>query len=307
MFILDNLNQVCTDYALAGALSIIYQVLKVICLIVPILLIISLALSLVSMMTNPDQKNGLKKMLLKVAAAVVIFFLPRLITVVINWLPDDQLDVIVCLQEAVTTSKSLENAKYKEGISAPNAGLMGNLSKLRKHASKNKNETKDESPKEDESDLKRLYIKTTKFNRYQSRIPVYKGSTKAAKVLNGAMEYVGGPYLWNGGHENPSLGIDYYMTQSPVHGVDCSAFVGLILQKYAGITYDGGDNTSFLSKGQAVENINKAQPGDLIIYTGHIGIYMGDNKIVHAQNTLTGIVQGTDVHYNGEFSIRRVL
>ena len=44
---------------------------------------------------------------------------------------------------------------------------------------------------------------------------------------------------------------------------------------------------SFLSSVGRLEN---AQPGDIVCYSGHVGIYVGDGKIVHASTSKTGII-----------------
>ena len=42
--------------------------------------------------------------------------------------------------------------------------------------------------------------------------------------------------------------------------------------------------------GSSVSSIDNAIPGDLVWYSGHIGIYIGDNQIVHASSSKTGII-----------------
>ena len=47
----------------------------------------------------------------------------------------------------------------------------------------------------------------------------------------------------------------------------------------------------------------EAQPGDLILYEGHVGIYMGDGKIINAMNEAQGIgsLQCDIYEYCGSF------
>ena len=53
--------------------------------------------------------------------------------------------------------------------------------------------------------------------------------------------------------------------------------------------------------------LDEAQPGDLICYYGHIGIYIGNNQIVHAMDEKNGITVKT-IGYNGKpiLTVRRI-
>ena len=69
----------CADYALANILNTVHQVIDMIAIIVPILLIISIIFSIVGFLVNVDQKNKSKKIIQKVAAAIIVFLLPTLV------------------------------------------------------------------------------------------------------------------------------------------------------------------------------------------------------------------------------------
>ena len=47
------------------------------------------------------------------------------------------------------------------------------------------------------------------------------------------------------------------------------------------------------------------QPGDIVCYSGHVGIYAGNGKIVNALNENKGIVY-TNVNYSRIITIRRI-
>ena len=51
---------------------------------------------------------------------------------------------------------------------------------------------------------------------------------------------------------------------------------------------------------------NKAKPGDIICYSGHVAIYMGNNKVVHASNPRDGIKITKGAAYRSIVTIRRV-
>lgn len=122
------------------------------------------------------------------------------------------------------------------------------------------------------------------------------GSGTGADIAKYALGYVGKcPYVWGG--------------NSLSTGVDCSGFV---VQVYKAFGYSLGTRTSFgmRSIGKEVSLAN-AKAGDIICYSGHVAIYLGNNKIVHAKDYQYGIV--TDpVHYgwNGSpkvLTVRRII
>ena len=52
---------------------------------------------------------------------------------------------------------------------------------------------------------------------------------------------------------------------------------------------------------------NKAKPGDIICYSGHVAIYMGGGQIVHASNAKDGIKISGNAAYRPIVAVRRVL
>ena len=58
-------------------------------------------------------------------------------------------------------------------------------------------------------------------------------------------------------------------------------------------------------KGTNVGSVANAVPGDLIYYSGHIGIYIGNEQIVHASNSRTGIIV-SNVYYDKVLGVRRI-
>ena len=95
-----------------------------------------------------------------------------------------------------------------------------------------------------------------------------------------------------------------YGGSSLTKGADCSGFV-MAVYKHFGVTlpHDAGADRSL---GKAVKS-SEMQPGDLVCYYGHIGIYAGDGKIVHAMDEANGITVSR-IGYNGKriLTVRRI-
>ena len=91
-------------------------------------------------------------------------------------------------------------------------------------------------------------------------------------IVDYACQFIGNPYVWGG--------------TSLTNGADCSGFVQSVFAHF-GIslprtTWDMENEGTPVSYDQAI-------PGDIILYDGHVGIYMGDGQIVNAINSSRGI------------------
>ena len=108
MFYVLATAEACDDLALANILSLLQTAFTIICIAVPIILIVSLIITLISAVTNPDQKDLLKKIVFKVLAAIIVFFLPSIVNVIMTWLPDNAggFNVTSCWQAAREASGS---------------------------------------------------------------------------------------------------------------------------------------------------------------------------------------------------------
>lgn len=111
-----------------------------------------------------------------------------------------------------------------------------------------------------------------------------------SSVVDYAKQFVGNPYVWGG--------------TSLTSGADCSGFVQSVYSNF-GVSLP---RTSYEQQNAGREvSYSEAQPGDLICYGGHVAIYMGDGKIVHASNSRDGIKVSDNAAYRTILSVRRLV
>ncbi|MDE5824950.1 MAG: C40 family peptidase [Lachnospiraceae bacterium] len=122
-----------------------------------------------------------------------------------------------------------------------------------------------------------------------SAITSAKGSAKGKEIAAYACQFVGNPYVAGG--------------TSLTNGADCSGFTQSVFKAYG---YSLPRNsTSQRSVGRAV-SYAEAEPGDIICYPGHVAIYIGNGKIVHASSAKTGI-KISNALYRDILCVRRVV
>lgn len=109
-----------------------------------------------------------------------------------------------------------------------------------------------------------------------------------AAVAAFACQFVGNPYVYGG--------------TSLTNGADCSGFVmsvyanfGVSLPRTSGSQRSAGYGVS----------VDQAQPGDIICYSGHVGIYIGGGNIVHASSSSSGI-KISPMGHNPILAVRRI-
>ncbi len=113
------------------------------------------------------------------------------------------------------------------------------------------------------------------------------GSGTGTDIANFALQYVGCPYVAGG--------------TSLSEGCDCSGFTQGVYSNF-GIKIP---RSSYAQSADGTEvSYDEAQPGDIIYYGGHVGIYIGNNQIVHASTPATGI-KISSAFYRSIITVRR--
>ena len=115
------------------------------------------------------------------------------------------------------------------------------------------------------------------------------GSEEGKKIAIYACSFVGNPYVMGG--------------TSLTNGADCSGFTQSV---YAAFGYKI-PRTSYQQRSAGTQvSYQDAQPGDLICYAGHVAMYIGNGRIVHASSAKTGIKLGYAT-YREILSVRRII
>lgn len=107
-------------------------------------------------------------------------------------------------------------------------------------------------------------------------------------VADYACQFIGNPYVYGG--------------TSLTNGADCSGFVMSVYAQFGiGLPHS---SSGMRSVGYEVSQ-DAMQPGDIVCYSGHVGIYVGGGTIVNASTEATGI-KYTNAYYRSIITVRRI-
>ena len=107
-------------------------------------------------------------------------------------------------------------------------------------------------------------------------------------IVEFALQFVGNRYVYGG--------------TSLTNGTDCSGFVMRIYEAY-GVSLP---RTSYQQRSVGYEvSATEIQPGDIVCYSGHVAIYIGNGQIVHASTSKTGIIV-SNATYRQPLCVRRI-
>lgn len=117
---------------------------------------------------------------------------------------------------------------------------------------------------------------------------VANASSLGAAIAADAKQFIGGPYVYGG--------------NSLTRGVDCSGFTQQIMKRH-GVSISRSSRSQYSGDGYNVSQ-DDLSAGDLVFYgydgvVSHVGIYVGGGRIVHANDSRTGII-ASDLHNGGK-------
>lgn len=129
----------------------------------------------------------------------------------------------------------------------------------------------------------------SKSSSYASAASYSGSGSKGQQIANYACQFIGNPYVPGG--------------TSLTEGADCSGFVWRVYKDFGYSV----PRTSYSLRSYGTEvSYSDAQPGDVVCYAGHVGLYIGNGQIVHASTQKTGI-KITNATYKEILSVRRIV
>lgn len=175
----QTLGTCCNDYGLVAMLDIVRKVFDLLQIVVPILLIVMVTVQLIQMTANPEEKKHMKRLINKFIAAIIVFFLPTMLDVILSWMPSNQtFQVSDCWNTAKISNEVVNSQKVK----------YINPNKKRKSSS--------------------ILINPGEYEKGSSGAGA--GSAKGQAIVAYAKQFVGQRYVWGGtwNGEKPYTGTD---------------------------------------------------------------------------------------------------
>ena len=198
-------------------------------------------------------------------------------------------------QKAIAADYDVQLAKAKQEAAAYKAKIKQQNAEIQKLASA-------EQAKKAEEEAKRKAAEQKNNSSSQNSsgtappsaggsktVPPKMGSGTGSDITQYACQFVGNPYVPGG--------------TSLTNGADCSGFTQSVYRVYG---YSLPRNSSSQRSAGREVSYEEAQPGDLICYAGHVAIYLGNGRIVHASSVKTGIKYGYAT-YKPILSVRRIV
>lgn len=206
-----------------------------------------------------------------------------------GWVSEDY--VVVKTEYVTAESVEEENARIEKEEQAKEDARRAAEAKLR-DAEKKREEARKSAEENTQGDIVASDDKgeQQEENRQEISVPdVSSDGSLGSAVASYARQFVGNPYVYGG--------------TSLTNGADCSGFVMSVYRNF-GVSLPHSSSAD-RHVGYNVGSLSAAQPGDLVCYSGHVGIYIGGGQIVHASTEKTGI-KISNADYRSPVAIRRI-
>ncbi|MBQ2451600.1 MAG: C40 family peptidase [Lachnospiraceae bacterium] len=198
-----------------------------------------------------------------------------------------ELEAVSAEYDSQITKAKQQALVYKQQIKQQNAKIAKLEEEARKKAEEEARK-KAEAAKTNNTNNTTVKANGTAAVDKQS-ILAANGSAQGKEIAIYACGFVGNPYVLGG--------------TSLTSGADCSGFTQAV---YKAFGYKI-PRTSYQQRSVGKEvSYAEAQPGDLICYAGHVAMYIGNGRIVHASSAKTGIKYGYAT-YREILAVRRIV
>ena len=217
----------------------------------------------------------------------------------------ESLTVILEEKQAIYDNYEVQIARAKQEAAIYKANIKKQADEIRKlEAAANAKESEIEKAKQAQEEARKAQEEALKKQNESSSsggsssssgssyasASSYSGSgSKGQQIANYACQFIGNPYVPGG--------------TSLTQGADCSGFVWRVYKDF-GYTVP---RTSYGCRTAGIGvSYSEAQPGDIVCYAGHVGLYIGNGQIVHASTQKTGI-KITNATYKEILTVRRIV
>lgn len=198
-------------------------------------------------------------------------------------------------QKAIAADYEVQLAKAKQEAAAYKARIKQQNAEIQKLASAEQAKKAEEEAKKKAAEQKNTASSsqsssgTPATSGGAKTVPPKMGSGSGSDIAQYACQFVGNPYVPGG--------------TSLTNGADCSGFTQSVYKVYG---YSLPRNSASQRSAGREVSYEEVQPGDLICYAGHVAIYLGNGRIVHASSVKTGIKYGYAT-YKPILSVRRIV
>lgn len=212
----------------------------------------------------------------------------------------ESLEAMLAEKQEIYDNYEVQIAKAKQEAAVYKANIRKQTEQIRKLESEaSKKQSQIDAAKKAEEEAKRAQEQAMKnqsgssggksSGNYASASSYSGTGSKGQQIANYACQFIGNPYVPGG--------------TSLTEGADCSGFTWRVYKDFGYKI----PRTSYgcRTAGTGV-SYSEAQPGDLVCYAGHVGLYIGNGQIVHASTQKTGI-KISRATYREILAVRRIV